>query len=146
MSGSRNAFCVGTAPPDPEEDPQPPGIALAHQLVEAMRASGLAFAPPDKWRDVGWSSSCEIEDVRMELCLFTSDQQHWSLRLGALPAAIRPRSVKRETVARCRRLSFQAATVIQPLLAATFESVRWAVDADPSQGATSPHPIDPEQS
>lgn len=90
-----------------------PGITLADQLVEAMRASGLAFAPPDNWRDVGWSSS---------------------------PAAIRPRIVKRETVARCRRLSFQAATALQPLLAATFESVRWALDADPSQGATSPHP------
>jgi hypothetical protein len=111
-----------------------------------MHAWGLAFAPPDNWRDVGWSSSCEIDDVRMELRLSTSDHQHWFLQLGALPAAIRPRTVKRETVARCRRLSFQAATALQPLLAATFQSVRWALDADPSQGATSPHPTDPEQS
>jgi hypothetical protein len=146
MSGSQNAFFIGTAPPDPEEEPHPPGIALAEQLVEAMRAAGLAFAPPDNWRDVGWSSSCEIADVGMELSLSTSDQQHWFLQVGALPAAIRPTIAERETVARCRSLSFQAATAVQPLLAATFQSVRWALDADPSQGPTSPQPTDPEQS
>jgi hypothetical protein len=144
MSGSQNAFCIGAAPPDPEEESHPPGVALAERLVDAMRASGLAFSPPDNWRDVGWSSLCEIDDVRIELSLSTSDQSHWFLQLTAMPSAIRPKVVRRETLARGRRLSFQAATAIQPLLSATFQRVRWALDADPSQDAPALQPIPPE--
>ena len=109
-----------------------------------MRASGLAFSPPDNWGDIGWLSLCEIDDVRVELSLSTSDQLHWFLQLAAMPAAVRPKVVRRETVARARRLSFQAATAIQPLLSATFQTVQWALDADPSQEAASPQPIPPE--
>lgn len=146
LSGSHTALCIGAAPPDPEggNESHPPGVALAERLIEVMRAAGLGFSPPDNRRGVGWSSLCELDDVRVELSVSTSDQVHWSIRISAMPSAIRPTVVSRETVARGRHLSFQAATAIQRLLSATFQSVVWTLDADQSRGAGSPHPVLPE--
>ena len=137
MAGTQNALCVGEGLRDPEDDSHPPGVALAHRLVDELRTAGFAFSPPDNWRDVGWSSFLETEHVRIELALSAADHSSWFLQLVPMPAEIRPTMVKRETIARGKHLCYAVAQATHASLEDIFPSIRWALDADPSTSSTS---------
>jgi hypothetical protein len=135
MAGSQNAMCIGAGLPDPEENSQPPGFALAVRLVGDLRAAGLAFSSPGNWRDVGWSSFCRTHDAWLELSLSAAASAQCILQLARMPPEVRPTVVRRETIARGRQLAYAAAQIVHASLAAVFSSVHWAVDADPSRSS-----------
>lgn len=142
MAGSQNAMCIGAGLPDPEENSQPPGLALAARLVGDLRPAGLVFSSPENWRDVGWSSFCRTHDAWLELSLSAATPMQWFLQLVPTPPEVRPTVVRRETIARGRQLAYAAAQIVHASLAAVFSSVHWAVDADPSS-STARQPIAP---
>ncbi len=143
MTRSQNAACFGSGPPDPVDEPHPPGWALAHGVAAALSSAGFVCTDPDNWRDVGWSFGVGRGDVRL-LVTIAADASHlWRLQIAPLAPGIRAVVVRSSSLEPGALAAYEAAETLAPFLRSIFQTVSWALDADAADGGSQEGPIPP---